>query len=955
MVEGLPFVLEGYVEGLSGQNFRGWIWCVGRPDIKPSIYINIDGISLHRSVADIFREDLLGDRKSDGRAGYQFSLPAEIFDGRNHKLELRWELLFDGETYSGVIDSVELACPATLPDPADAPPPSHPSVLMESYFEGVRERTLNGWAWCVDHPSVKPTIDVIVDGERIGSTVASDYRADLQDAGKSDGSVAYSFTLPTHLLDGQYHDIMLTWSVPLDGEVHRGPLLGEPIRIQVPKANRLLEQWLLHRTLPAAGDGGPDLARGSEAASIPQTASTLTLLSRQQPVTVIVHLDEQAELAQTCLDALVAHTSYPCKVVIVDDGTSNARIADLIGFLQARSGMVEVRRNLRPVGFAVSVRQAMADTPGDVVLLSSRVRVTPHWLEGLVRAAAHAADIGIVAPLSNRLAWLGLDEAVIDDALARQLARSSERLLPAGHGFPLDCVFLRRALIDEADPSGAADEPDAEQAARSFFARLTGLQWSSVLADDVLVHVAGTPAMVGGAEEPAHHLLVKRLAGSDAGSQIAHAVAQATKQCGAAIRPRLLYVLSPPDNSGTPLISLSLARWIRDAYEPWFVWGDGDRISLAVMNDAGDVEPVATWKVNATLTPWDLKRGDIDTVLFKILRDFDIALVHCRQVIQLGLSVTRVAQALGVPVILSFHDFYLACPTVTLLDGEGRFCAGHCDKGSGDCRSYFIPEHSLTLRDGWTPAWQRFVASMFRFVDVFVTTTPSAYDVLTGVYPELRQREFRIIEHGRTFPERYGTLAAPSPDRPVKVLALGNYNTAKGLGTVRALAELDQQAPDGARIELHWLGEVPGGIAAVPVGIHHGSYQQDEVLSKIGEIGPDFVLLLSTWAETYCHTLSEAWAAGIPVIGSRLGAIGARIEEHGGGWTVDPHDAAAIRDLILRLSANQKEYRAVSGRIPRIPIRPTEDMAADYLSLYADTVSRRFPLAEAGQSGGPGF
>lgn len=884
-------------------------------------------------------------------------MPVKFFDGGNHKFDLQWELLFEGETYSGTIDSLdlELACPAAQPDLPDAARPSRPGLLMEGHFDGIRERVLYGWVWCVEHPSVKPTIDVIVDGERVGSTVASHYRADLQDAGKSDGSVAYFFSLPTHLLDGQSHDVMLTWSVPLEGEVHRGSFLDRPLRVQFPKADRLLEQWLLRRTLPAAGEGVADLLRGSEAASIPQTAGSLTLLSRQQPVTVIVHLDDQADLARTCLDALAAHTSYPCRLVIIVDGTCDARIADLIGSLQTRSGTVEVRRNPRPLGFAVSATQAMADTAGDVVLLGSRVRVTPRWLEGLVRAAAHAADIGVVAPLSNRLAWLGLDDAIIDDALARRFARSSQRLLPAGCGFPLDCVFLRRAMIDEAEPFGAADGPDPEQAARSFFARLTGLHWNSVLADDVLVHMDGMPATMAGAEDPAHHLLVKRLAESDAGSQIAHSVAQARKQCGAEVRPRLLYVLSPPDNSGTPLISLSLARQIRTAYEPWFVWGEGDRISLAVMNDAGEVEPVATWKVNATLAPWDLKRGDVDTVLFKILRDFDITLVHCRQVIQLGLSVTRVAQVLGIPVILSFHDFYLVCPTVTLLDGKGRFCAGRCDKGSGDCRSYFIPEHSLTLRDGWTPAWQRFVASMFRFVDVFVTTTPSAYDVLTGVYPELRQREFRIIEHGRTFPERYGILTAPSPDRPVKVLALGNYNTAKGLRTVRALAELDQQAPDGGRIELHWLGEVPGGVAAVPVGIHHGPYQPDEVLSKIGEIGPDFVLLLSAWAETYCHTLSEAWAAGIPVIGSRLGAIGARIEEHGGGWTVDPHDAAAIRDLILRLSANQEEYRAVSGRIPWIPIRPTEDMVADYLALYGDTVRRCFPFARAGHPGSPGF
>lgn len=950
----LPFVLEGYVEGVSKQAYCGWIWCVGHPQVKPIVHITIDGHFTCQGVAREFRGDLLSDGKSDGNAAYVIPLPLEVLDDRDHEITLRWEVLFGGEVYSGIIQSTSLilASPAggeeavAEPAPREIPASPHSPIVLEGYFDGVHERTVTGWTWCVEHPQLKPTVEILIDGQSVGSVVASDYRADLHDDGKSDGCVAYSFVLPADLLDGQTHAVELAWSAPLDGQVYRGPLLRKPLQIQLPKAMPALDQWLVRRQLGPLVEGAQDIVRGAELVSVPQTAGTLALLSRQQPVTIIVHVDDRCELVEACLDALVEHTSFPSQLVIVDDGTKDPRIQERIARLKAETGNVQVWRNRQPIGYATSVDNAIARTTGDVVLVRSTVRVTPRWLQGLVRAAAHAADIGVVAPLSGCVAWLGLDESAGGNgAMARQVTRGSERLLPINPGFPSECLFLRRAAIDDVGTFATPDGLEAGQRVEvEFCLHAAEAGWSSVWADDVFVIDSASPATPADEpNHPAHQLRMERAASSDAYAMVVRSVARAAEQRHETLRPRLLYVLSPPDNSGTPMISLSLARQIRHIYDTWFVWGDGDRISLAVLNDKGEITQVASWKVNGGLAPWDLRRGDVDAVLFKILRDFDIELVHCRQVVQLGLSVTRAAHALGIPVVLSFHDFYLICPTVTLLDGEGRFCAGDCRKGSGDCRSYFIPEHSLTLRDGWTPEWQQHVASMFRFVDAFVTTTPSAYDVLTGVYPDLQDRDFRIIEHGRTFSERHSIATAPGPDRPIKVLALGNYNDAKGLQTVLALAGLDREE----RVEIHWLGAVPGGRRTVTSGVYHGAYQLGEAVTKIREIAPDFVVLLSTWAETYCHTLSEAWAAGIPVLGSRLGAIGARITAHGGGWAVDPHDAAALLDLIAHLSAHPEEYRAVAKQIPDIPIRTTEDMAADYLTLYADILRRQIALVQA--------
>lgn len=947
--------IDGYVEGIRDKNYCGWIWCVGFPDIKPVVTLTIDGEITRRATADIFRGDLLAAGKSDGRAGYVIALPPDRLDGRDHRLTLHWEASHDGEAHSGLIrdETLRLEPPApggsdlkgAQPDQPDAVPGSPPFVI-EGFFDGLRGRTLTGWVWCVGHPQLKPEVEVFFDGERIGSVIASGFRIDLRDDGKSDGCAAYSFAMPADRLDGQVHDIELTWSVSWNDHVYRGSLLETPFRVGLPKAEPLLDGWLVHRHR-TAGDGCPtEVVRGAALVSIPETANALAHLARQDTVSIIVHIGDGDPVAE-CLEALVRHTSYPCQLVLIDDGTADPAVQGRLRECAARAANIEVWRNPRPIGYAGSLVRGIARTTGDLVLLRGTVRVTPGWLQGLLRAAARAADVGVVTPLSRGLAWLRL-EPDGDEALARGVARWSHRVLPANPGFPSGCLFLRRGVVDQLAHLALSDSFAPGHVAAAFCAQAVEAGWSSVLADDVLVLDGGSPevadtdtAAAFARAYPAHHLLVERATGSDAYGVIAGAVAVAAGKRGAPIRPRLLYVLSPPDHSGTPLISFSLARRIRDDYEPWFLWGEGNRIHLAVMSDAGAAEPVASWTVNADLVPWDTRRGDVDAVLYAVLRQFDIGLVHCRQVVQIGLSITRIAQALGIPVALSFHDFYLVCPTVTLLDGNGRFCGGDCAAGGGDCRAFFIPEHSLPLRDGWVRDWRRFVGGMLRFVDAFVTTTRSAYDILAAAHPDLRQRDFRIIEHGRSFPVRHRVTSVPGEDRPVRLLALGNYNDAKGMQTVLDLADLD----GGGRLEIHWLGAVPGVTARPRAGIYHGPYQPDEVIPKIREIAPDFVLLLSTWAETYCHTLSESWAAGVPVIGSRLGAIGARIAEHGGGWAVDPRDAGSILDLVARLSRHPEEYRMVAGRIPGIPIRPTDAMVADYLALYADLVRRRLALA----------
>ena len=64
--------------------------------------------------------------------------------------------------------------------------------------------TRDGWVsgWCFDpaQPAARIELDVLVDEEVVGSTLAANWRADLQPAGIGDGSHGFSYALPYEVL-----------------------------------------------------------------------------------------------------------------------------------------------------------------------------------------------------------------------------------------------------------------------------------------------------------------------------------------------------------------------------------------------------------------------------------------------------------------------------------------------------------------------------------------------------------------------------------------------------------------------------------------------------------------------------------------------------------------------------------------------------------------------------------
>ena len=59
---------------------------------------------------------------------------------------------------------------------------------------------LRGWAWCETTPALRLEIEILLNGEPAGRTLADLYRQDVQDAGKGDGCYGFAWKLPVSSL-----------------------------------------------------------------------------------------------------------------------------------------------------------------------------------------------------------------------------------------------------------------------------------------------------------------------------------------------------------------------------------------------------------------------------------------------------------------------------------------------------------------------------------------------------------------------------------------------------------------------------------------------------------------------------------------------------------------------------------------------------------------------------------
>jgi glycosyltransferase involved in cell wall biosynthesis len=337
------------------------------------------------------------------------------------------------------------------------------------------------------------------------------------------------------------------------------------------------------------------------------------------------------------------------------------------------------------------------------------------------------------------------------------------------------------------------------------------------------------------------------------------------------------------------------------------------------------------WSAIRWHDPWarDLYRRRIDQLQPDV--------IHVRHLLAHSLDLIDVCTELGVPVVVSLHDFYPLCPGIHLLDATGTYCAGRCPETGSRCQ---VPIHWLENlpigEPGFITEWRRHMGEALARAAHLVTTSSSTLELYHEHLPMLQSLPTSIIEHGRDIPRRSLAPEPPAEGQAIRILLPAVSGPHKGSAFVRALAEHDRRSTN--RLELHTIGATDPTLRGLT--IDHGPYDREDLPDHIAAIRPHVVGIFSTWPETYSHVLTEAWSQGIPVFVSPLGALAERVTRHGAGWLLPIDNPVHAHATILGIAADPDAYLGAALDAERTPMPTTIEMARRYVAVYEQVMDR---------------
>ncbi|MGI5915771.1 MAG: glycosyltransferase family 4 protein [Anaerolineae bacterium] len=365
---------------------------------------------------------------------------------------------------------------------------------------------------------------------------------------------------------------------------------------------------------------------------------------------------------------------------------------------------------------------------------------------------------------------------------------------------------------------------------------------------------------------------------------------------------------------------------------------------------------------------WSYHNPKLGQWIRRFLADTRPDIVHVNSGYLLGGAVPQAAHDLGIPTVLTLHDYWYLCPMMSLLRQDGRIC--HEPVPPERCawcwlsqrRRYGVLDRYAggRLGDGFvalsrlgaatrlfegTPLISRMAERRAYLFDVFQNIdrvlSPSWF-----LIKKMDQYGFdaeRIIHLPFGLSQniaKVNRLRERDTAMPLRIGYLGQIALHKGVHLlVKAFRRLSG-APDGRRLVLHGrlpegtpyskrLRRMAGGDEAITFA---GPYPNERVGQVLSEL--DVVVVPSIWYENRPTVIIEAFAHGVPVVAARLGGMAELIDDGRNGLLFDPGDADSLRAQLQRLLDEPDLLARLRRGIPPVPT-PEEEMLT-LVSLYED-------------------
>jgi glycosyltransferase involved in cell wall biosynthesis len=336
--------------------------------------------------------------------------------------------------------------------------------------------------------------------------------------------------------------------------------------------------------------------------------------------------------------------------------------------------------------------------------------------------------------------------------------------------------------------------------------------------------------------------------------------------------------------------------------------------------------------------------GRLSAVFGEVLAAEQPDVVHVQHLMGLPVAIVEKLRAAGIPYVITLHDYWYGCANAQLLTNyDETVCAGP-DARFVNCGRCALARAGLPApaAAGWLPAplmarRNRLLREVFANAAQVVASTSFVLRAYGGMGFDVGRA--RVLPLG--IDVSAGDLAAArraresvAPGGPLRVGYVGGLSRQKGL---HVLIDAVNRLPEDATCAIYGPADAfPEYVAelrrrAAHPGIHFlGPLSRAALWPALG--GLDVLVAPSLWYETYALVVHEAFAAGAPVVASRLGVLPDVVSDGVNGYLFPPGDADALAAVLRRLIDRPELLATLRAGIR--PVVTMDDHVAQIEALY---------------------
>lgn len=416
----------------------------------------------------------------------------------------------------------------------------------------------------------------------------------------------------------------------------------------------------------------------------------------------------------------------------------------------------------------------------------------------------------------------------------------------------------------------------------------------------------------------------------------------------------------PSASAGVEIYTATVSRQLARAHEVFVFSREGgtDLPDTTVIDDRQDGIPIRRVVNNfrdAHAFADFHENTQIDGIFRRSVAEIQPDLVHFQHCIGLSTSMLAAARELGIPHLLTFHDYWFMCPQIQLLDLEGNRCMGPL-KGLNCRRCAWWPMEAALLQQpafrlaepllrrlpvalgeraarpftdyvlrhpeentGLLPLVERAWKVKRLLLEVPYFLTPSQYLRRTYIEYGVPADRIRVLPLGfeldtwRTLPPREPRLG------PLRIGYIGTLLPHKGVDVL--IDAVDRLVPELVDLTVYGYGEPDSPYLATLLGrardnLRFAGRYDNQRLPEI-LTGLDVIVIPSLWHETFSIVAREALLAGVPVVASDLGALPEVIRDGKTGVLFPAGNSGALAEVLAQLATGRRQIEIDREQIAR--------------------------------------